>query len=233
MRCDACGGQGQCVRPEDICPDCRGSKVVKDRKVLDVHIERGAKARDHVRFTGEGDQVPNVRLIGDIIIFLNQKPHEVFQRVGDHLLFQHEISLQEALCGFEMPLEQLDRRMLLVKIPAGQVIDPSFAWYVNREGMPIAGTGGSEKGHMVIHFRLKFPTSIDAATKKAIAAAMGYTIPAAANEKDVVVTKLSAAVPKPASKRQARGQQQQRGHGGGGGGQQMPGGIPVAGCPQQ
>jgi DnaJ family protein A protein 2 len=226
MRCDMCNGQGQSVRPEDICSDCRGAKVVKDRKVLDVHIERGARSRDHIRFAGEGDQVPGVRQIGDIIIFLNQKPHEVFQRIGDHLLFQHEISLHEALCGFEMPLEQLDRRMLLVKIPPGQVIDPSFAWYVNREGMPIAGTGATERGHLVINFRVKFPPALDNAAKGAIGTALEYTVPNI-TDKDVVQTKLTAAVQKPQPKRQPRSQQ--RASRGGGG----PQSIPVQGCAQQ
>jgi len=232
MRCDACSGQGQCVRPEDICPGCRGAKIAKERKVLEVHIEKGARSRDHIRFAEEGDQVPGVRLIGDIIIFLVQKPHDVFQRVGDHILFQHEITLHEALCGFEMPLEQLDRRMLLIKIPPQQVIDPSFAWYVHREGMPIPGTGGTEKGHLVIHFKVKFPASLDSTAKKVIGEAMNYRVPQIDKSQNPVATKLTASVPKKQQQKHGS-QQQQRGPRGGGMPQGMPGGIPVQQCQQQ
>lgn len=37
---------------------------------------------------------------GDVVIILQQKPHEVFKRQGDDLYFMHTITLTEALCGF-------------------------------------------------------------------------------------------------------------------------------------
>ncbi|EAN97571.1 DnaJ homolog subfamily A member 2, putative [Trypanosoma cruzi] len=54
--------------------------------------------------------------------------------VGPH----HELhyQLQEALCGFELPVQHLDRR-LRDKDSCGQVIDPGAAWVVRGEGMPL------------------------------------------------------------------------------------------------
>eukprot|EP00759_Apiculatamorpha_spiralis_P015715 PhF_6_TR22307/c0_g1_i1/m.31568/K09505/DNAJA4; DnaJ homolog subfamily A member 4 len=230
MRCDVCHGQGQAIRPEDICQDCRGQKVVKDRKVIEIHVEKGVHNKDHVRLTGEGDQVPNIRTLGDIIVFFVVKPHEVFQRVGNHLLFQHEITASEALCGFEFPLEQLDRRLLNIKIPAGQVIDPTHAWVVNREGMPVQNTGGTERGNLVIHFKVKLPDSLDTTMKAAIAKALDYTVQPV-DEAGTVKVKLTASLPrpKPETRQQQRAKEQRRrgpqGHG--------PQGIPVSGCEQQ
>jgi DnaJ family protein A protein 2 len=180
-RCPACNGEGAQVRPSDVCGTCRGQRIVKDRKVLEVHIERGAKKGDHIRFTGEGDQVPGVALSGDILILLEQKPHDVFRRVGNHLLMNHTLTLQEALLGVELPIEHLDRRVVVVTIPPGDVVDPGFAYVVHREGMPVPNTGGSERGNLIIYFEVTFPTApLGAAALKLVGEALNHT-PAAAS----------------------------------------------------
>eukprot|EP01062_Namystynia_karyoxenos_P013992 TRINITY_DN15031_c0_g1_i1.p1 TRINITY_DN15031_c0_g1~~TRINITY_DN15031_c0_g1_i1.p1 ORF type:complete len:445 (+),score=210.19 TRINITY_DN15031_c0_g1_i1:99-1337(+) len=160
VQCQQC--QQQCyVIPQPFkCPECRGKRVVKDRKVLEVHIEKGMKRGDVVTFEGEGDQIPGVRLSGDIMIVLTQKPHDFFQRRGRHLFIDQEISLCEALTGFQLPIAHLDGRQLLIKTRPGQVLDPQRLWVVDREGMPVKGTGGAERGALVINLRVHFPEKL-------------------------------------------------------------------------
>ena len=61
---------------------------------------------------------------GDVIIVLQQKEHEMFQRKGDDLYCTYNLGLTEALCGFEFTLKQLDGRDLVIKNPPGNVIQP-------------------------------------------------------------------------------------------------------------
>ena len=61
---------------------------------------------------------------GDVILVLQQKDHELFTRQGDDLFMTKKIHLAEALCGFHMVIKHLDKRDLVVKYPAGQVIEP-------------------------------------------------------------------------------------------------------------
>lgn len=205
--CPTCDGQGQRVRPSDLCNKCQGKKVAKEKKILEVHIEKGMKKGDHVRFTGEGDQVPGVKLSGDILLVIGQKPHDVFKRVGSHLLMNHTISLQEALCGFELPIQHLDKRMLLVKIPPGRVIDPNFAWTVHREGMPVPNTGGVERGNLVIHFEVDFPATLPAKARGEIATAFAFTQPTVPQGAKTVGLAEYAPQPK---RRRGRGPRQMR-----------------------
>ena len=62
------------VKPEDLCRTCSGKKVSSERKILEINVEKGMKKGDHVRFTGEGDQIPGVKLSGDVLIIVDQKP---------------------------------------------------------------------------------------------------------------------------------------------------------------
>ncbi|CAH2066510.1 unnamed protein product, partial [Iphiclides podalirius] len=82
---------------------------------------------------GEGDQQPDVQP-GDVIIVLQQKPHDVFQRTGDDLLMKHDITLTEALCGFEFVVKHLDGRDLLIRHAAGEIIKPGDLKGIQGEG---------------------------------------------------------------------------------------------------
>ena len=173
MACPTCRGEGHTAKAEDKCLSCDGRSIVKDRKVLEINIEKGMKKGDHQRFTGEGDQNPDMKVNGDVLIFIAQKPHDLFRRVGTHLLVNHKITLQQALCGFELPIEHLDGRVIVVKIPAGQCVDPNFAWTVSREGMPVPNTGGVQRGNLVFHFEVEFPTSLSESDRNTICTALG------------------------------------------------------------
>lgn len=160
VACPACKGSGTTVKPEDRCAGCLGERTVKDKKIFEVNIEKGMKKGDFVTFSGEGDQVPGVRLSGDIIILIDQKPHDVFSRKGNHLLVERVISLSEALTGVRIVLQHLDGRSLLVTTAPGVVVDPDHLWCINREGMPVKGTGGSERGNLIFKFKVKYPTTL-------------------------------------------------------------------------
>ncbi|RHW73993.1 chaperone protein DNAj, putative [Trypanosoma equiperdum] len=157
VACPRCGGKGTDIKEEHKCQSCRGQQIVKDKKVFDVVVEKGMQHGDSVTFQGEGDQIPGVRLSGDIIIILDEKPHPVFTRKGDHLLIHHKISLAEALTGFTMNIKHLDERAISIR--STNVIDPQKLWSVSREGMPIPGTGGTERGDLVIKFDVVYPSA--------------------------------------------------------------------------
>jgi len=61
---------------------------------------------------------------GDVIVVLQQTDHEVFTRRGSNLYCTFDIGLTEALCGFEFVIKHLDNHELLIKHPAGKVIQP-------------------------------------------------------------------------------------------------------------
>ncbi|ORC83409.1 heat shock protein DnaJ [Trypanosoma theileri] len=155
VTCPKCNGKGTDMKEEDKCPTCKGKQVLKDKKVFEIVVEKGMHRGDNVTFRGEGDQIPGVRLAGDIIIIFGQKPHPLFTRKGDHLLMEHTISLAEALTGFKLNVKHLDGRD--VSINSTGVVDPAKLWCVEREGMPVPNTGGVERGDLVVKLHVKFP----------------------------------------------------------------------------
>lgn len=158
--CSDCRGQGKSIREADRCKACKGNKVTKERKVLEVHIEKGMRNGQRITFKGEADQAPGL-VPGDIVFVVQEKEHNVFQRKGGNLIMEKKISLVEALCGFETIVEHLDGRHIHVKSVAGEVIKPNQFKSVHGEGMPQHGNP-FVKGQLVILFKIEFPTSVSA-----------------------------------------------------------------------
>lgn len=76
--CHDCSGAGERVNPNDRCKNCQGKKIVKDKKIIQVHVDRGMSDGEKVTLSGEGDQEPGIQP-GDIIIVVDEKPHPVFK----------------------------------------------------------------------------------------------------------------------------------------------------------
>ena len=78
----------------------------------------GMSDGQQIRFSGEGDQEPGLEP-GDIVIVLDEQPHDRFQRNGGDLAMVMELGLVEALCGFQRTIETLDSRTLVINSPPG------------------------------------------------------------------------------------------------------------------
>lgn len=121
--CGDCEGTGEIVDPKNRCKQCNGKKTQQERKVLEVHIDKGMKSGQQIKFPGESDQSPGVEP-GDVIFVVEEKDHPRFQRKGDDLFCEAEIDLLTSLAGGEFAIEHLDDRTLKVQITAGEIIKP-------------------------------------------------------------------------------------------------------------
>lgn len=156
--CGACKGSGKIMNESDKCKACKGNKVYKDRKVLEVNIEKGMKSGSKIRFSGEADEIPGT-IPGDVIIVVQEKEHPRFKRKGADLVQTMEISLSEALCGFVRTIDHLDERVLKIESPAGEVMKHDAVKLIQGEGMPFHGNPFT-KGRLFVHFNVNFPSTM-------------------------------------------------------------------------
>mmetsp|Transcript_21370 Transcript_21370/g.30938 ORF Transcript_21370/g.30938 Transcript_21370/m.30938 type:complete len:415 (-) Transcript_21370:459-1703(-) len=174
--CTACDGNGVVIELRQIamgmvqqlqrrCAECSGqgyrAETKKERKVLEVIIDKGMRHNQKVVFRGMADEKPNMEP-GDINFIIQEKEHDVFKRKGADLLVTKSLSLNEALCGFEWIVKHLDGREIVIKSKPGEVIKPEsdgatpFVKIVPNEGMPSHGQP-FVKGNLYVLFRVNFP----------------------------------------------------------------------------
>ncbi|ORZ15032.1 hypothetical protein BCR42DRAFT_482838 [Absidia repens] len=154
--CPDCRGEGEIINEKDRCKQCVGKKILGEKKILEVFIDKGMKNGQNITFSGEGDQAPGI-VPGDIIISLDEKPHSTFQRKGDDLVYEAKIDLLTALAGGQFAIPHLDDRILLVSVLPGEAIQPDMVKVVPNEGMP--AYRHQTHGHLFVKFTVNFPQS--------------------------------------------------------------------------
>lgn len=54
--CNECKGTGETISDRDRCTQCKGEKVVQEKKVLEVVVEKGMQNGQKITFPGEADE---------------------------------------------------------------------------------------------------------------------------------------------------------------------------------
>jgi DnaJ family protein A protein 2 len=166
VACGTCQGEGKMMDEKDKCKDCKGKKVYKDRKVLEVVVEKGMKHGQKIKFSDEADELPGT-VPGDVVFVIQEKEHDLFKRKGADLIVSIDLKLSEALCGFTRVITHLDGRVLLIDSKPGEVIKPEAVKAIQGEGMPFHGNPFT-KGRLFVHFRVEFPSTLSSTAVAAI-----------------------------------------------------------------
>ena len=126
-----------------------------EKETLYVDIPAGLDSNELIVFREKGNIV-NDKLKGDVKIFIKVLNDTVFKRNGLNLIFEKEISLKEALCGFSFELDHLSGKKYRINNGNGTVIGTNYQKVV--PGLGLKRNGHS--GNLVIIFNIKFPEKI-------------------------------------------------------------------------
>jgi len=135
--------------------DVTGSTIPRE-KILTIDVKPGWKAGTKIKFQNEGDEMPHGEN-QDLEFVISQKPHSTFQREGDDLICNLNITLAEALTGFEKSITSLGNRQ--IPIARKSVTQPGEEIRIPNEGMPISKMPG-KKGNLVVRCQVRFPNQI-------------------------------------------------------------------------
>lgn len=156
--CDECSGSGEIINHRDKCKTCNARKTVSEKKMLEVHIDKGMKGGQTITFSGESDQAPGV-VPGDVIIVIEEKAHERFKRTDNNLMIDVEVDLLTALGGGKFTIKHLDDRALVVTIVPGEIVKQDEMKVIHGQGMP--SQRHHDLGDLYVKFSIKWPEHID------------------------------------------------------------------------
>ncbi|KAJ7046510.1 hypothetical protein C8F04DRAFT_1205695 [Mycena alexandri] len=186
--CDECSGTGEIINLKDRCVQCKGKKVLPEKKILDVHIDKGMKGGQTIPFRGESDESPTAEP-GDVMIVIEEKPHDRFKRQENDLIIQVELDLLTALGGGEFSIKHLDDRALVVKLEPGEVVKHDDLKVIHGQGMP--SQRHHEPGDMYVKLAVRFPDSLDPAVIPMLEKALPPRQPIDTFPKNIVLDEVS------------------------------------------
>ncbi len=95
--CPNCGGEGQIIT--DKCPDCAGNGIVKGEEVITIRIPAGVSDGMQLSMGGKGNAAARGGVAGDLLIQIEEIKHDLFEREGQNIHYEHLISFPEAVMG--------------------------------------------------------------------------------------------------------------------------------------
>jgi molecular chaperone DnaJ len=148
--CPTCAGEGSIiVHP---CEVCRGEGRVRAERTVTVDIPAGVSTNNYLTLRGQGAAGPRNGPSGDLLVMLEIKQDDRFERHNDDLVFDLSLSFSQAALGgeFGIPTPYGDEK---IKVPAG--IQPETVLRLRNRGLPVLGQ--SSKGDLLIRVHVWTP----------------------------------------------------------------------------
>lgn len=160
MTCPSCHGEGQTI--QDPCGACRGEGRVKGKKKVHFHVPAGIDTGMRLKLTGYGDVGIGGASAGDLFVYINVEPHEVFERQGNDIGLELPISFAEAALGCKKEIPSLNKGVIKLSIPEG--IQSGKSLRVKGEGFPNIH-GGAARGDLLIKVVVETPSNLTSKQK--------------------------------------------------------------------
>lgn len=126
-----------------------------EKETIYVNVPQGIDNNELIVFREQGN-ITNDKLKGDIKIFIKVENKSIFKRDGLNLVYQKEISLKEALCGFSFDIEHISGKKFRINNGNGTVVGVNYQKVVQGLGM----IRGEHSGSLTIMFKIKFPDKL-------------------------------------------------------------------------
>jgi len=160
--CPTCHGEGRIVN--DPCPECGGQGRVEQDSKVRVKFPAGVDNGTRLRLRGEGEGGMHGGPPGDLYVILHVKPHELFERNGNELIYRLHLDMVQAALGLEVEVPTLNKSKKL-KIPQG--VESGHIFKLRGEGVPhVRGFG---RGDLLVQVNVHTPSNLTARQKELLA----------------------------------------------------------------
>ena len=157
--CERCRGTGKVI--EKPCSVCQGSGQVRRARNIHVKIPAGVDTGTRLRVTGEGEAGLHGGPRGDLYVYLNVRPHRLFKREGNDIIYEAPVSFAQAALGDEFEIPTLEG-VIKIRIPEGTQHGTEF----RLRGKGIPDLKGYGRGDQYVRVKVVTPTKLSERQKQ-------------------------------------------------------------------
>jgi molecular chaperone DnaJ len=153
--CPTCAGEGVVIA--DACEVCRGEGRMRAEKTVTVEIPAGVSASNYLTLRGQGASGPRNGPAGDLLVMLDIKDDDRFERQGDDLVFDLALSFSQVALGVvtTVPTPYGEEE---IRIAAGT--QPETIIRLRGRGLPVLGQ--NSKGDLIVRVHVWTPERLSA-----------------------------------------------------------------------
>jgi len=114
--CPTCNGDGSEITAK--CTSCHGDGLVRGEETITINIPAGVSEGMQLSMSGKGNAAPRGGVSGDLIILIEEIPHETLKREGNNIIFDLHLSFIDAVLGSSVEVPTIDGKAK-IKIEPG------------------------------------------------------------------------------------------------------------------
>lgn len=118
VTCPTCSGSGQTIKSP--CNVCKGDGRVFGEDTIDVDIPAGVHEGIQLSMAGKGNAGAKGGGPGDLLITVEEAPHEEFTREGNNIIYELFINIADAAMGAKLEVPTLEGRARITVPPGTQ-----------------------------------------------------------------------------------------------------------------
>lgn len=151
--CNVCGGDGKMIdqKPEGANAD----GLIKKEEVITIDIPGGVEDGMQLSVSGKGNAGPKDGIAGDLIVLIEELPHETIKRDGTNLLYDLYLNFVDAAMGTSIEIPTIDGKVK-IKIEAGT----QSGKVLRLKGKGIPNIQGYGKGDFLIYVNIWTPQKL-------------------------------------------------------------------------
>ncbi|MDX2128139.1 MAG: molecular chaperone DnaJ [Chloroherpetonaceae bacterium] len=157
--CPTCHGEGRIIKNK--CTSCHGEGRVVGETTLKVNIPAGVAEGNYIPIRGQGNAGIRGGSAGDLLVIIEEAPHDIFTRDEDNILCDVLVSFPDAVLGAEIEVPTLEGKAPL-DIPAGTPSGKMF----KLQGKGIKSLNGYGRGDQIVRVTVAVPTKVSSSDKE-------------------------------------------------------------------
>ena len=151
--CPTCNGEGKVVTAE--CDVCKGEGRQLHEEVIPINIPAGVANDMQLSMNGKGNFPERGGVPGDLLIQIEEEPHEFLKRDGNNIMFEQYISFVDAALGASLEVPTIEGK---VKIKVDPGTQPGKILRLRGKG--IKDLNGYGRGDQLIHLNVWTPKTV-------------------------------------------------------------------------
>lgn len=116
--CPTCNGEGTTISAK--CGTCHGDGVTRGEETISINIPAGVSEGMQLSMSGKGNAAPRGGVPGDLIILVEEIPHESLKREGINVIYDLHVSFVDATLGASIEVPTIDGKARIKLDPGTQ-----------------------------------------------------------------------------------------------------------------
>jgi molecular chaperone DnaJ len=151
--CPTCNGEGTQITSK--CTSCHGDGLTRGEETISINIPAGVSEGMQLSMSGKGNAAPRGGTPGDLIILIEEIPHESLKREGNNVIYDLHISFIDAAIGASIEVPTIDGKAK-IKIDAGT----QGGKILRLKGKGVPEVNSYHRGDQLIYINIWTPKSL-------------------------------------------------------------------------